>query len=170
MTQDELDAIRARAEAATPGPWKGLEYFWGINGSDKNLVVRDMGAGRHAKENQANQDFIAHAREDIPALLAEIDLLTRANDALGESRNILMANEAVYEKECQRLEAEIVGLKNVIAMMREFSFPDIWKKCVDAPEFSFDDFGMENLPPTCATCGSSLQAVRPGKWQCPKCE
>ncbi len=24
--------------------------------------------------------------------------------------------------------------------------------------------------PACATCGSALEAVRPGKWQCPKCE
>lgn len=24
--------------------------------------------------------------------------------------------------------------------------------------------------PACGTCGNALEAVRPGKWQCPKCE
>ena len=30
--------------------------------------------------------------------------------------------------------------------------------------------GHENAVMKCATCGTLLQLVRPGKWQCPKCE
>jgi len=45
MTDLDLDAIQARADAATGGPWKSLP------------------------------EFIAHARTDIPALIAEVKAL-----------------------------------------------------------------------------------------------
>ena len=71
MTPEQLAAIRARAEAATPGPWHddqdGMVYSTCQPGcavviNDIDLAVEDA-------------EFIAHAREDIPALVAEVERL-----------------------------------------------------------------------------------------------
>lgn len=56
---DEIADIRARAEAATPGPWRDYHNpDWGW------LVV-----GICADVQPQDAEFIAHAREDIPYLL-----------------------------------------------------------------------------------------------------
>lgn len=71
MTPDELRAIRERAEAATPGEWKGLDVSlfyqegWLANGP----IAMSYEA---AKSDAA---FIAHARTDVPALLDEVERL-----------------------------------------------------------------------------------------------
>jgi hypothetical protein len=89
MTLD-LPAIRARAEAATPGPWQevlcpksafdGKDWI-GVASED---VVGKGGLGvcingrvgdGHEVQSVADAEFIAHARTDIPALLAEVDRL-----------------------------------------------------------------------------------------------
>lgn len=86
----DLVAIRARAEAATPGPWAipnanvfrviapdaqhtnpkqgmGPPYPW--------RIVADMG---DQDGNAADALFIAYARTDVPALLAEVVRLRAA--------------------------------------------------------------------------------------------
>ena len=60
--EDRLTEIRARADAATPGPW----------------TVTDDGAlssGVPPSSPVANGEFIAHARDDVPWLLGEIERL-----------------------------------------------------------------------------------------------
>jgi len=83
---DVLDQIQKRADAATPGPWKadgetrGDCVVWGPNGrflmnqqaephwieypGEKRSVSFDV--------DRRDGEFIAHAREDIPALLAMV--------------------------------------------------------------------------------------------------
>ena len=79
MTDKELDEIRARCEAASPEPWQSS-----IEGRDhtsgSNFIM--VGEGDHRREDieltgasAADQDFIAHARQDIPKLLNEIKRL-----------------------------------------------------------------------------------------------
>jgi hypothetical protein len=79
----DLDAIRARADSASNGPWAAPQYdederAWfvlnGDVGQDEHAVacVAEAWSQRSA---QANAEFIAHARADVPALLAEIELL-----------------------------------------------------------------------------------------------
>lgn len=120
MTKPDLDAIKARAEAATPWPWRahgdavvnlvrsctcaghipghGHEPFCGIEGP----------VATGAEPFDAN--FIAHAREDIPALLAEVqelrELVTdlnkqldakRQHDALGEDEDCGVCNHLAFD-------------------------------------------------------------------------
>ena len=60
MTPEQIRAIRERCERATPGHWRS----------------------RKSVHRYVEIAFIAHAREDIPALLAERDdLLVRIADA-----------------------------------------------------------------------------------------
>lgn len=76
MTETELDAIRARCNTATPGPWEV------INGSEFIIVDSDGTVACTYKGGQSdNGKFIAAARQDIPALLEHIDRLTRERDA-----------------------------------------------------------------------------------------
>lgn len=71
MTDEELARIRRRCDAASPGPWKA----W-IEGRDHTSGSSMVQTGADDIEmwgaTEADHDFIAHARQDIPRLLAEI--------------------------------------------------------------------------------------------------
>ncbi|MCG5252570.1 ead/Ea22-like family protein [Brevibacillus agri] len=79
ITPEELAAIRERAERATPGRWS-------IAGRPPCVVSNPTGprevicVGQDSnvegqRDNWDDMQFIAHAREDIPKLLAEIERL-----------------------------------------------------------------------------------------------
>ena len=104
----DLDAIRTRCERATPGPW----HQGGLTGDDRadtpweegghrHLVIasvaRDMAddlgpgdpsliatceSGHHKEAFADDARFIAHARTDIPALLARVEQLAGALEDL----------------------------------------------------------------------------------------
>ena len=67
----DLDAIEARAEAATPGPWRQTASRRGYRDV---LQTPDTYADRMIAKGCPNADaaFIAHARTDVPALVAEL--------------------------------------------------------------------------------------------------
>lgn len=72
---DRLAAIRARVEAATPGPWE-------VHKSDVIRVLPDPTTGEPephlvAQSWPVDASFIAHARTDIPALLAAVEAALR---------------------------------------------------------------------------------------------
>lgn len=74
ITDPDLKAIRNRCNLATPGPWKSyVERREEMIGSDFIMTGNEdiylTGA------TAADQDFIAHARQDIPLLLNEIERL-----------------------------------------------------------------------------------------------
>ena len=82
LTPDELAAMREREQAATPGPWAANESQfsshekisdWYVAGGKGGGVVQIV--GRWNQDDKADALFIAHAREDIPRLLARIDEL-----------------------------------------------------------------------------------------------
>ena len=64
MNKEQIEAIRSRCNAATPGPW-----------SVNSLSII------HKFEDYY---FIANARQDIPFLLSEVERLTRENDAMAK--------------------------------------------------------------------------------------
>ena len=83
MLDAELDAIEARYQAASPSPWKayveGRDHWSGddfIRVSDldeqPDMYVSRAEAGSIRPASTADLDFIAGARQDIPALLAEV--------------------------------------------------------------------------------------------------
>ena len=71
-----LDAIEARADAATPGPWKYSAGSGSINGT--NMLI-----ARGAWPNSG--PFIAAARTDVPALIARVRELEDSNDHWAEA-------------------------------------------------------------------------------------
>lgn len=138
MTPDELAEIRAREQAATPGPWTwtagmieappdadgGMEaVLWTANipgEYDDDDYRAALGAcGNHAEEHAAdNLAFIAHARKDVPALLAHIAELeaelTAMHDEAGHATARIRELEAdrtsmTAEKERFRRTIELAG-------------------------------------------------------------
>ncbi|MCA0329548.1 MAG: hypothetical protein LCI03_06530 [Actinobacteria bacterium] len=86
MTEDELDAVLQRAEAAGPGPWwsswEGRDHesgdsFVGTGTQDSrgpDLYISADGVPAPVEV----LDFIAAARQDVPALVAEIRRLRQS--------------------------------------------------------------------------------------------
>ena len=74
ISDKELAEIKVRCELTTPGPWKSIVESRGetvgtdfimTGGEDIYLTGATV----------ADQDFIAHARQDIPRLIAEVERL-----------------------------------------------------------------------------------------------
>ncbi|WP_197261646.1 ead/Ea22-like family protein [Brevibacillus laterosporus] len=72
IAREEIEAIRERAEKATSGPWwtsGGCEVTSQVD--DSHVCDTTLSKGDYVSD----AEFIAHAREDIPKLLAEIERL-----------------------------------------------------------------------------------------------
>lgn len=77
LTDEELDAIEARASAATEGPW--VRRF--IDSEGDYIDAPDGHVVAEATEWH-DADFITRARADVPVLVAEGRTLRTALDAL----------------------------------------------------------------------------------------
>ena len=112
MTQQELAALKALAEAATPGPWEEVAEsgeWWITSASDETAslyVIPDTGL-----MNQADVDFIAASRTAVPALLAEVERLQVAWSA--EHDAYIRADEQarMAKREAERLRDEIEDIR-----------------------------------------------------------
>lgn len=82
MTDEELTAIKVRADAAPPGPWNYEDWPQCIYGPDTEHGT----SGRWIAEadDHTTGEFIAHARTDIPALLAEIAAIREILQAVAD--------------------------------------------------------------------------------------
>jgi hypothetical protein len=83
VTEQELDAIESRCSLATPAPWtsywEGRDHWGGSSfimqqrdGRQCDLYLTFDYSPRSEASELADQDFIAHAREDLPRVLAEV--------------------------------------------------------------------------------------------------
>ncbi|MEV5851459.1 hypothetical protein [Streptomyces anulatus] len=78
MTSDREREIRAREQAATPGPWEsdGAEIYGTLGG----VLMVDLWVGEtldveDQQRSNADASFMADARTAVPELLAEVDRL-----------------------------------------------------------------------------------------------
>jgi hypothetical protein len=97
MTDEELTAIRERAEKATPGPWYSY-YASRPYVMAGHTPVADV-------ETDADADFIVHARTDVPVLAAEVERLkTELFDKAGPewAKEYTAARKAEAEMELLR--------------------------------------------------------------------
>ena len=100
ITEAELEAIAARAEAATPGEWKRedqaiIAHHRTKDGLSLNLVCEatceDGYCSTNLNMDKADTDFICMARADVPRLVDEVKRLRselekaeRERDSLAE--------------------------------------------------------------------------------------
>ena len=120
MTLD-LPAIRARAEAATPGPWFHNEHlsaddymtpYYFIGTGTSAMAATDVGSA----DLSPDSEFIAHARTDIPALLAEVERLSRNLEAASAECCDLSAYRQLVREEHP---AEVAALTAEVERLRE---------------------------------------------------
>ena len=112
MTRPDMDAIRARCDAATPGPWTYDEIGYVDVGLPRS---RSIAVGIEIDATaKSDGDFIAHARTDIPALLTYIEELERAVE--NERLTFKSCNRARIhcENECDSLHARVNELHDEI--------------------------------------------------------
>ena len=86
LTDEELAEIRERAEKATRGPWK-----WNNRGElfseDGRVIYYDKSEYNFPiAVSYYDEEFIAHAREDIPKLLAEIERYREVLEEIARGR------------------------------------------------------------------------------------
>lgn len=103
MTREELERIRERVENATRGPWRatgdgGITFPLGNSGSYAPIVSF---AEDEAFIVEDDAEFAAHAREDVPSLLAEVERLKAVIDKVLALATIHTRCE--YISDCTRL-------------------------------------------------------------------
>jgi hypothetical protein len=82
MTEDELIEIERRCQAARSGPWVSfIEGRGHTSGSSFIMIGEDDDTRSDDIElsgaTTGDQDFIAHARQDVPQLLKEVRRLRK---------------------------------------------------------------------------------------------
>jgi hypothetical protein len=86
IAADEIAAIKARCEAATMGPWQSFVEGRDHTGGESFIRTGGLDDGSPdlyvAGGTIGDLEFIAHARQDPPRLLMEIE---RLRSALGDN-------------------------------------------------------------------------------------
>ena len=82
MTKKEIEEIKSRLEKASPGPWRVASTTDGeyILDCDDWVVAAIF-------ERKEDTYFVAHAREDIPQLVAEVERLREGLTYLTEDHH-----------------------------------------------------------------------------------
>jgi hypothetical protein len=71
MTDLELEEMARRCEQVTPGPW--VSYIEGRDHTSGDSFIKANGLDRYLQGGtDADRYFIANARQDLPALIAEV--------------------------------------------------------------------------------------------------
>ncbi|MGR7976555.1 hypothetical protein [Bacillus velezensis] len=102
----KLEEIRQRADAATEGPWRiGKQSPNGLNNIG---TIGGLLTAQTTDEDDAK--YIAHARQDIPWLISEIDRLNSGIDSvLYDLRNEDITNPHVVEQITENLVSVLNG-------------------------------------------------------------
>ncbi len=110
MKQEQLNAIKERVAKASHGPWMVIE----------NEFVHSISSVIAAVSKITDVDFIAHAREDVPALIEEVERLKRENEGLVIDRECAISNITnEFLNEEQRLRKALEKVMEVEAPIME---------------------------------------------------
>ena len=104
MTEQEIKKARERCEKATPGPWKfgsspafkSTAFY--VDDSLDDRMICECWEGDDNTAREADAQFIAHARTDLPLALNEIKRLRAVLNDLMECR---------YVKQCEGCSSRI---------------------------------------------------------------
>ena len=122
MDAEEIEAIRKRCEAATEGPWEilvggnfirvgGPGYRQWTEGHHLGgkLLVGDIRTSKDDNscdldQSEANGNFIAHARTDVPLLLSALDAARKETEELRSSLNERIIGDRFLQNEITALQ------------------------------------------------------------------
>jgi hypothetical protein len=125
MNPEQLAAIKARCEAASPGLWQFDDTYRVYN----EFGIITMALALDNAVAMADAAFISSAREDVPALLAHAEAETARADAVRRERNQTVASVLGGE-----VEGRPTGPHNWIQRARalvekERDAEDRWRPC-----------------------------------------
>lgn len=147
MDSKYLAEIKARDQAATPGPWKmenkpkGSGFFGTIHGK----------AGVSFSGNRADNEFIANARTDIPALVEEVERLhgieselayeKRANETIPVINKIVNDSAKKIKEQKNRIATLEIERDAAIALHKDCSAELIRvRKALELMHMDFSDY------------------------------
>ena len=95
-----LDEIKGRCRAATPGPWgwQGTILRQERHYGDALLELTIQFICPNVPILEANCEFVAHAREDVPALVAEVERLRAALREIRDNHAYPHIQKAICEE------------------------------------------------------------------------
>jgi hypothetical protein len=161
--------IRARVEKATAGPWATKD-------TESALLAHIFAQYQRpesfwAGNTKADGEFIAHAREDIPFLLSEIDRLREAAalsppPTRAEDTTTLRASAPSDGAERQDLRARNQTAPSVRRFERVGGFQDDTAFIEHSPDgvFTVSRTGLREEASSCYTLRYCLQSVKEGRW------
>jgi hypothetical protein len=147
MSDDRLAEIRARVDAATPARW------WSEEEDVQHRTQHGEWCDFHTANIKADAAFIAHARDDVPWLLAEVERLSAHADVLWRAG--LAAHLRVERAEAQvaavkalhcRGESRCVGTIDADGALVQHGVPSD-----DAPTVWLDEPAVEVICSACRT-------------------
>lgn len=103
MTTQELDALQALCDGATPGPWDSTLTF-----RDRYYIktpsygVRDFCCLTGDLERKVDADFIAASRTALPELIAEVRRLQHYEDWARRIAKLPCCNDCADAKTCEK--------------------------------------------------------------------
>lgn len=123
MNKKRLDEIGARAEAATPGAWfsEEDEETWQLF-AGREEQSHPYQLAKCAKKNTVymeywpkpnDSDFITHARQDIPDLLAYVDTLEEIEQIYKRSEEHSAREKGRLLERIEKLEEEVKRLEMI---------------------------------------------------------
>jgi hypothetical protein len=132
----DLEPIKAREQVATPGPWElvGSTEILAHSDTPEAIVLADTNfwARPATPQQRADAAFIAAARTDVPALIAEVEYLRESRRAVVAERlrainanGELAALWAEQEEQIQRLTAALTEIRHRAAIRS-----DPWSRLV----------------------------------------
>ena len=130
----DLQAIEARLEAATQGPW---DFDTIPETGESRVVVRsntgdpmlDVSVAPHGVRAE-DAEFIAYAPEDIRALIYEVGRLTVEHLEMRIERDNLRERRDYYRKAVMKADGEIEAVRDAVAR-----HPDV----MECSEYSDDE-------------------------------
>jgi hypothetical protein len=98
---DRIEEIKERLSKASDGPWESNEDDFYITCGRKIIAVA-QNVNVPIKQIEANQQLIAHAREDIPFLLSRISALEAEVKEYKEKLSKYERKECLFPSDCPR--------------------------------------------------------------------
>lgn len=199
-TRLDIDAIQARADAASPAPWDGghlydpltgeglfgaaaADYvrvcvsaapadapFYGVTCGHPDGGLADVCHTGNGPGSRANTDFIRHAREDVPALVAEVRALRSEAEEYGAQFHRLVRvvkeldgdGESDAQDACPVADVVEETLRKFAAEVRELR-EALSTLAYEASHYDRDDMGcpIESMREAIAAARAALRRPEP---------
>ena len=157
MTKEEREAIRTRCEAATSAPWVAMDSCIPtakcVYSEAKRRYSNSYDICTTNTDGKADGEFIANARQDIPALLNELETEIKLGEERSEWNRQLSIKIGELENDRDKWKARAKALENATKKsdvpcgsclhkdkyMRGPSFSCLCDKCKNGCNWQFDE-------------------------------